>query len=336
MTSPPTRDLLAGALEALGRRGHRVSDAVPMAGDVSRRAYLRLRLATGSAVLALYPPELTASCSRYLTTTGLLADAGVRVPRILDQGCPAGWMLLEDLGPRTLYQERERPWHELTPFFEAAVTIARRIAGLPPATVAKLNPRLDRELLTRELAQTRSVFLEPLGIAGGPEVERALAALCQRLAAEPPRPCHRDFGARNLMPLERPAGSDASAELGVLDHQDLRLGPPAYDLASLLNDSLFPPAAVEERLLAAAGQTDRESYHRAAAQRTLKAVGSYAAFARSGSGRHLPLVAPTLERALRHLRRVPETAPLADRFEALWRPVVAGGVELASLAPPLC
>ncbi len=332
MTPPPTPDPLAVALEALARRGHRVAQAAPMAGDVSRRAYFRLRLAGGPAVLALYPPELAATCTRYLAATGLLAGAGVRVPRVLDQDCPAGWALLEDLGPRTLYEERDRPWRELAPFFEAAVAAARRIAALPPDVVAKLNPPLDRELLERELEQTRTVFLEPLGIAGGREIARALAVLCQRLGAEPPVPCHRDFGARNLMPLEGAAGG--APRVGVLDHQDLRLGPPAYDLASLLNDSLFPPPRLEQALLGAAGQVDRESYHRAAIQRTLKAVGSYAAFARRGSERHLPLVAPTLERTLAHLARVPETAPLAERFEELWRPVVAGRVPLAGLRCP--
>ncbi len=306
-----------------------------MAGDVSRRSYFRLSLAAGPAVLALYPPDLAAGCTRYLATTGLLAGAGVRVPRVLDQDCRAGWTLLEDLGPRTLYEEKGRPWSELAPFFVAAVDAGRRIASLPPAAVADLNPRLDRELLARELDQTRTAFLEPLGLAGDPEIARALATLCERLGAEPPVPCHRDFGARNLMPLESDAPGERSAEagdaarIGVLDHQDLRLGPPAYDLASLLNDSLFPPADLEEALLAAAGQVDRESYHRAATQRTLKAVGSYAAFARRGSDRHLPLVAPTLGRALGHLRRVPETAPLAARFDALWAPVAEGRIALA-------
>ena len=59
----------------------------------------------------------------------------------------------------------------------------------------------------------------------------------------------------------------------MLDHQDLRLGPPRYDLASLLNDSLFPPPELEARLVRAAlGEEataeDFLDYHRAAAQRT--------------------------------------------------------------------
>ena len=128
------------------------------------------------------------------------------------------------------------------------------------------------------------------------------------------------------MPLEDGRGGDGG--VGVLDHQDLRLGPPAYDLASLLNDSLFPPVEVEERLLRRAGVpaegTERETYHRAAAQRTLKAVGSYAAFAGRGSDRHLCLIPPTLARALHHLGRLPETAHLKERLARAWKPALDG------------
>jgi aminoglycoside/choline kinase family phosphotransferase len=130
--------------------------------------------------------------------------------------------------------------------------------------------------------------------------------------------------ARNLVPRPRPrpAASGDEAALVVLDHQDLRLGPPGYDLASLLNDSLFPPAELEEGWLARVlppGEAPRLAYHRAAAQRTLKAVGTFAAFARRGSDRHLPLIPPTLERALYHLGRLPEGRKLAPELERRWR-----------------
>jgi hypothetical protein len=346
MESIPKAPLaLPAALEELRRRGRAIRAAHPMPGDVSRRCYVRLELeAGGTAVLALYPPELQETCRRYLRSGRLLAAAGVRVPAALDQDCGAGWALLEDLGERTLYEHEGRPWSELAGWFEDAVRTIGRIASLPAAAVAELNPPLDGELLARELHQTREHFLEPLGLAGGrgdvalgAELEAALGTLCARLGAEPPVPCHRDFGARNLVPLAalgapgaRPPGSESA--LGVLDHQDLRLGPPAYDLASLLNDSLFPPPELEERLLELAGWPEpaagdggaRTGYHRAAGQRTLKAVGSYAAFAHRGAGRHLRLIPPTLERALGHLRRLPETAALAPRLAELWRPALAG------------
>lgn len=327
MPPAPETDDLAPLLRALAARGHAVASATAMAGDVSRRRYSRLALAGGGTrVLAVYPDDLRDACRRSLETGRLLAAQGVRVARVLDHDCAAGWVLLEDLGERTLYERADRPWHELGPFFEDAVRCIGRIAALPAAAVAALNPPLDRDLLRRELEQTREVFLEPLGLAEGElgrELWRRLDRVCDRLAEEGLVPCHRDLGARNLVPLD----ADGGGSVGVLDHQDLRLGPPAYDLASLLNDSLFPPAEVEERLLGLAGLADgrgRTRYHRAAVQRTLKAIGSYAAFARRGSDRHLSLVPPTLRRALAHLAETPETAELAPRLEELWAPVLAG------------
>ncbi len=311
--------------EALAAAGFPPLEIQPLAGDVSPRRYSRVVLAGGgSAILATYPPEIGSTCPRFLRTTWILEGAGVRVPRILASDCQCGWMLLEDLGPRTLGEwGRGRPWSELASWFAAALNVAERIAGLPPAA-AELNPRLGSELLRRELAQTWDLFLEPQGLVADAALATALHAaldtLCDTLGAEPPVPCHRDFMVRNLMPL--PDG-----ELAVLDHQDLRLGPPLYDAASLLNDTLFPPAEAEEALVAglsgdaggASTPAGRVRYHRAAAQRTLKAVGTYASFARRGATRHLPLIPPTLARFVKNFARVPEGEPLAARLAAAWQ-----------------
>src|SRR5262249_29731183 len=97
-------------------------------------------------------------------------------------------------------------------------------------------------------------------------------------------------------------------------------------LASLLNDTLFPPPAAEAAFLAAAAPSpaDRLRYRRAAAQRTLKAVGTYAAFARRGADRHLPLVPATLGRCLAHLAETPEGEGAAPLLARLWRPALEG------------
>jgi aminoglycoside/choline kinase family phosphotransferase len=328
MTEPLEAAGEDSGLEAwLAGYGLRLREIDRLPGDVSLRRYARLELddldGGSTAILALYPPEVRATCPRFLRTTELLAGAGVRVPRVLGAACASGWMLLEDLGPQTLGDWRDRPWDELAPYFGDALEAAGRIARLPAESVAELNPPLGRELLAKELAQTWNLYLEPHGLTGGPALTAALRAaldeICANLAADPPVPCHRDFMARNLMPLP-PTPPLPNAGVAVLDHQDLRLGPPAYDLASLLNDTVFPPAAAEEALLAVAAPSpeDRLRYHRAAAQRTLKAVGTYTAFSLRGADRHLPLVGPTLARGLAHLERVPEGAPLAAELRRVW------------------
>ena len=309
----------------LGAHGFHPQRVEPLSGDVSARRYFRVWLGSGSAILVAYPESVRGVCSRFAATAALLTSVGVRVPGILAADCEQGFMLCEDLGPGTLY-EIGGEMSSLVPYFESAVTILNQLRTLPAHAVDELNPRLDEALLHRELRQTWDCFLLPRALGGeGADrlrLDSALGELCSRLGALSPVPCHRDFMARNLVPL-------AAGGVGVLDHQDLRLGPPRYDLASLLNDSLFPPPALAAHLLRRAlgedaGSDDQLDYHRAAAQRTLKAVGTFAAFAQRGSARHLPLVAPTLRRALEHLACVPETAELAPALTRRWRTALRG------------
>ena len=289
----------------------------PLAGDVGQRRYQRLARPDGStAVLAVYPADLRPACHRFAATTRLLEGAGVRVPRVLAADCDRGLMLVEDLGADTLEGWASgRPWRQVAPRFRAALEVARRVSRLDPAAVAALSPPLDADLLARELYLARRHFLEPRGLLEDvpePLAESSLRALVAAVAAVPRVPCHRDFMVRNLVPWE--------AGVAVLDHQDLRLGPPLYDLASLLNDSLFPPPALEAELVAhGCGGEDRQiEYHRVAAQRTLKACGSYEMAAERGKDFHRVRLAPTFERALHHLAQLPETGDLAARMAGRW------------------
>lgn len=306
-------------LAAAGFPGARIE---PLQGDVSPRRYARVADPGGAmAILATYPPEIRATCGRFLRTTALLQEAGVPVPRVLASCCEEGWMLVEDVGYQTLGEwGRGRPWEEVAPWIERALDLADRISRIPVGELADLNPTLGSELLAKELAQTWDLFLEPNGLTGDSNTLReALDAICANLGAETPVSCHRDFMVRNLIPRE-------DGTLAVLDHQDLRLGPPLYDLASLLNDTIFAPPEAENALLAGLSAEDRVRYHRAAAQRTLKAVGTYASFARRGADRHLPLVPPTLARCLEHMARVPESAAAARDLAGVWAPVWSGGI----------
>ncbi|MFQ5350994.1 MAG: aminoglycoside phosphotransferase family protein [Thermoanaerobaculia bacterium] len=296
--------------------GYPPSSLEPLVGDVSARRYLRAETGGRSFIVAVYPPSLLAACERFLATGALLRAAGLRVPAVLESNCRLGAMLLEDLGDLTLYDLRDEPLSVLRAHFELAAADVERIRQLDPAAVAALSPPLDEALLHAELEQTWRSFLIPQDLAGARHTSAALRTaleeLCRRLGEEPQVPCHRDYMARNLVPL--PEG-----RLGLLDHQDLRLGPPFYDLASLLNDSLFPPAEFERELLGDAA--DELGYHRAVAQRTLKAVGTFATFADRGDPRHLVLIPPTLRRALDHLLRIPETAEVARHLADPWQAV---------------
>jgi len=285
-----------------------------LAGDVSPRSYFRVALPSGSVIAAAYSEELRPAYERFLRTTELLDGVGVRVPRVLESDSGCAWMLLEDLGPETLADWHRGSWKSLMPYLEEALRVADAIAGLPAAVVGALNPPLDGDVLHRELLQTRRLFFEsPVfnpSTADLDDLARLFDELCRSLDAAGRRPCHRDFMARNLVVLDR-----EPVRLAVLDHQDLRLGPEAYDVASLLNDSLYPPIETVRSLRT---DLDPTEYHRAACQRCLKIVGTFLAFAERGSDRHMPLVRPSYERALEHLRRLPDGSGSAAWMASVW------------------
>jgi N-acetylmuramate 1-kinase len=124
----------------------------------------------------------------------------------------------------------------------------------------------------------------------------------------------RDFHSPNLLWL--PQRSEL-ARLGLLDFQDAVMGPPAYDLASLLQDARVDVA--EETELALLGRYVRgrsrgeadfngaafiKTYVTLAAQRASKILGIFARLdLRDGKPqylRHLPRVWGYLQRSLSH------------------------------------
>jgi len=330
MTLEPN-SLLTDVEQWLDHRGHDRGPLTPLAGDVSPRRYVRLQTATGpSSIVAVYPASMRDVGERFIETTRLLAGEDISVPSVLDWDPDAGMMLLSDSGQLAVHDavalgaDPKGYWLEAT-------AILDKIARLDRTTVARLSRPLDGTTLRRELLQSWDLVLEPAGLVGAGSLTEdfrlALFTLCDRLAEPEPRPCHRDFMARNLL-------LDAEDSIVVIDHQDLRLGPPWYDLASLLNDTLYADADEEAKHLdqARVPRAEREMYHRAAAQRSLKIVGTFAAFAARGVERHLPLIRPSLRAARRHLARVAEAAPAMRDLNAAWEAIE--GTEVPLLGKP--
>ena len=324
-------------LDALGRAGWAPVSFEPLAGDVSARRYGRLRLASGERrVVCSYPEELKDVAARFLGATELLASVDVPTPRVDEYSLekPA-WVLLEDLGPRTLFEHWQEPGRgggeDMGRLLAQAREFVRRIQRLSTSEVRTLGcPPLDGDLLMAELDQTWERFLEPRGLVADPDLARQLravcAAVCARLDAAEAVPCHRDFMARNLMLREPAAPAAAGAgELVVIDHQDLRLGPPCYDLASLLNDTLtLTDRERREQLSAACLDADLMlQYHAATAQRTLKITGTFATFAAAGSDRYLRLIPPALRRCLDALQALPEGRELVPGLRRAWASLLA-------------
>ena len=140
----------------------------------------------------------------------------------------------------------------------------------------------------------------------------------------------RDFHSPNLLWLPEREGIE---RVGLLDFQDALIGPPAYDLASLLQDARVDvPEMVEisqlGRYARARHQADPnfdaatfvKTYAAVATQRATKILGIFARLNRRDGKpqylRHMPRVWGYLQRSLEHPALVPLKAWYAKNVPA--------------------
>lgn len=324
MSDPPAPGSdVRSALDHLESLGHPVSRVEPLAGDLSIRSHWRLHTDAETAVLTVYPSSLRHQCTRFRKSSTLLERVDVPTPGILRSHCTEGWMLVEDVGPSTWFERYGETEPEgARDLYERALRYLMRIQSLSVPEVDAINPRLGSRALRQEIRRSWAALLAPEGLVGEGRVRRRLSeafdALCDSLESSGLVPAHRDFMVRNLIPVPDPR------RLVVLDHQDLRLAPPAYDVASLLNDSLFPPAELEGQLLGLVPSVGRRDYRRAVVQRCIKAIGNYREASQRGRPIREPLVLPTLERAWRQMKRLPEFSDLVSPLAPRWERFLAG------------
>ena len=92
---------LAALLAWVRRTGRTIRDWSVASADASSRRYFRLWLPHGPVIVMDAPPDKEDS-SAFVRIAGLLRRAGVNAPRILEADLARGFLLLDDLGHRTM------------------------------------------------------------------------------------------------------------------------------------------------------------------------------------------------------------------------------------------
>ncbi|HVI26192.1 MAG TPA: phosphotransferase [Xanthomonadaceae bacterium] len=199
--------------------------------DAGFRSYWRTLGAAPSRIVMDSPPDKE-DVRPWLRIHDLLAAGGVRVPGVLARDADHGFLLLEDLGTRTLLQAIDAG--NADAWFDAALDQLLRLQAIaPPADLSAY----DEALLARELRLFDEWFLgRHLGLALDcgtlDTLDLAYRRLIDAALAQPRALVHRDFMPRNLMPLD-------DGTLAVLDFQDAVRGPIAYDVLSLFKDAFL-------------------------------------------------------------------------------------------------
>jgi hypothetical protein len=292
--------------------------------DASFRRYFRWQGA-GRTLIVMDAPPPQEDCRPFIKVAGMLAAAGVHVPRILAADIERGFLLLDDLGRQTWLDVLNAD--NADALFEQALQALVTFQKLP---VDDLLPAYDDALLRRELQLFPDWYLQRhLGVeldAGQQALWRQVCDLLVDSALAQPRVLvHRDYMPRNLM-LSEP-------NPGVLDFQDAVQGPVSYDVTSLFKDAFL--SWPEDRVLGwlqrywqlatAAGialPADFAAFHRASdlmgVQRHLKVIGIFARIChRDGKPKYLADVPRFFAYIEAVLARRPELAVLGELLASL-------------------
>jgi hypothetical protein len=167
-----------------------------------------------------------------------MQDAGLNAPRVLDWDEVHGFMLLTDLGTRTMIEvvDRDRPDANRELYMQAVDALIAWQSASRPGVL----PPYDHALLARELALFPDWYIaKHRGVAVEGKLKETLDAMFARIIgrnlASAPVYVHRDFMPRNLMI----PGDASETRLGVLDFQDAVYGPVTYDIACLMRDAFL-------------------------------------------------------------------------------------------------
>jgi N-acetylmuramate 1-kinase len=198
--------------------------------DASFRRYFRVFL-DDRTLIAMDAPPAREDSRPFVKVAGLLREAGLNAPIILEADIEQGFLLVTDLGTRS-YLDALQEGDPRPLFADAATALVHWQAASKPGVL----PEYGEALLRRELALFPDWYVgRHLGVeltaAQRESLEGVFRVVLARNLAEPRVYVHRDFMPRNLMV--------ASPNPGILDFQDAVHGPISYDIACLYRDAFL-------------------------------------------------------------------------------------------------
>jgi tRNA threonylcarbamoyl adenosine modification protein YjeE len=311
-----------------------------MAGDASTRSYARLMRDDGVVILMNSPPRpdgpaiyngksysaavhLAEDVKPFVAIANGLRTQGFSAPAIHRANLDDGFLITEDFGGAAFI--KGDPPAPIAERYQAAVDA---LAALHHQTLPDTLPLGEDNSYAIPVFDTDAMLVEVSLMPEwylpdrGAELTETLRsefvsmwrALLDRYASTPKTWVMRDFHSPNLIWLDERAGL---AKVGIIDFQDAVLGPPAYDLVSLLQDARIDvPEPIELAMLTHYIKARRgydgsfdpapfaELYAVMSAQRNTRLLGTFARLNRRDGKphylRHQPRIWTYLNRSLAH------------------------------------
>ncbi len=304
-----------------------LNSLTPASADASFRRYFRITSKNPEfpTLIIMDAPPQHEPLGAFIKVDLLLSEAGLNVPKILEQDIEHGFLLLNDLGNKTYLAElnNESADHLYKDATHALVQM--QLASKP-----NVLPNYDEALLQRELDLFPEWYLGKhlnlqLNDLQKAQLNKSFELIIENNLAQAKVYVHRDYHSRNLMVTNK-------NNPGVIDFQDAVYGPITYDASSLWRDAYI--AWPEERVIdwvikfwedgRRAGlpmSNDFGQFYRdfewMGLQRHLKVLGIFARlFHRDGKDGYLKDIPLVLEYAIACANRYIELKPLARILES--------------------
>lgn len=279
---------LAGGDEATARRELAIEQIL---GDGSARRFYRVSRGDRSLCLAVLPAGESqrdlAEARSSLAIARHLQQAGVPVPELLAADTQRGVLLFEDLGDCRLHDVLRQDRRRALDWYPEIISQLARMQVQGAAGFRQSwcydAPLYDQQVMLEQEAMyfANAFWRDTLFGEEVTGLREEFQQLAERAAASFELLfLHRDFQCRNIMITD--------GRIRIIDFQAGRLGPPGYDIASLLIDpyAALPDDRQQELLqlylneMGSYGSIDvdkiKRSYPLLAVQRNLQIVGAFA------------------------------------------------------------
>jgi tRNA threonylcarbamoyl adenosine modification protein YjeE len=331
---------IAALRDFLEQTGYAGAERRRLQGDASTRVYEQI-LCDGHSLILMNSPRradgppvrgnkpysaiahLAEDVKPFVAMANGLRERGFSAPEVLEADLDHGFLILEDLGSEPVVSGT--PPAPIQKRYEVAVDtlLALHSLWLPEVLpvsddIEHVIPRYSLDALLIEAELLLDWYIPAAGGSVTDSMRTMFTdlwrgAMLPVLTTEPTWVL-RDYHSPNLLWLPEREGIQ---HIGLLDFQDAVIGPPAYDLASLLQDARVDvPETMELALLTHYCRIRKyrdphfqvapfaETYAILAAQRATKILGIFARLDRRDGKpqylRHIPRIWGYLQRSLTH------------------------------------
>lgn len=195
--------------------------------DGSNRSFYRLLGKNNTMILMISHDKF--SNERYINAYKKYLEQDVPIPKVLDYNLKENYLLFEDLGDQHLRQIIQKGNGNTIPYLKEAIDVILKLQ-FHDGKKTSIESRFDLDTFDFESNYAFFNYCEVL--IHRPSLiykyEYTLHDINQFLAKSSTFLTHRDYHPDNIMIKD--------GKIYIIDYQDTRLGPPTYDLVSLLYD----------------------------------------------------------------------------------------------------